>query len=257
MKKRPYILSIAGFDPSGGAGLMADCKTFEALKCQGLSVSTANTIQTDIEFIDCIWTDITIIEKQITLLFNRFTIDIVKIGIVENWQILHQLIDVLISLNTEVKIVLDPVLTSTAVNPTNNSESFKFQSNFQEKLVDQILSKIYVLTPNYNEIQQLFPDKGIQETIQHISNKTNLFLKGGHHETEKGKDYLHTQKGNVHPINPKYEPIYPKHGSGCVLSSAIASYLALGFPLLKSCFRAKRFTEHYLGTDKGLLGRFK
>jgi len=60
----------------------------------------------------------------------------------------------------------------------------------------------------------------------------------------------------VHPINPKLTPIYPKHGSGCVLSSAIASQLALGFPLLKSCFRAKRFTEKYLGSSKELLGRF-
>jgi len=249
MKKRPYILSIAGFDPSGGAGLVADCKTFEALKCQGLSVCTANTIQTDTKFMDCIWIDFNIIKKQIETLFNRFKIDVVKIGIIENWKTLNQITDLLISLNPKIKIVVDPVLKS--------STNFDFQINFNAELFDEILSKITVLTPNYNEIESLFPDKNIQETINHISVKTNLFLKGGHNKAAKGKDYLYTQKGNIHPINPKYKTVFPKHGSGCVLSSAIASYVALGFPLLKSCFRAKRFTEKYLGSGKELLGNFR
>lgn len=248
MKKRPYILSIAGFDPSGGAGLVADCKTFEALKCQGLSVCTANTIQTDNEFLECIWTDIEVIKKQVTTLFNRFKIDVVKIGIIENWRTMSQIINLLKALNSEVKIVVDPVLTASA--------NFKFQTDFNEELFDIVLKKTYVLTPNYEEIQQLYSELTIEETIKHISNKTNVLLKGGHNEKEKGKDYLYTQQGQMHPLNPKYIT-YPKHGSGCVLSSAIASHLALGFPLLKSCFRAKRFTEKYLGSSKELLGNFR
>ena len=248
MIKRPYILSIAGFDPSGGAGLVADCKTFEALKCQGLSVCTANTIQTDIDFIACYWTNIEIIKKQIETLFNRFQIEVVKIGIVENWNVLNEIVSLLIKLNSEVKIVLDPVLSA--------SSGYDFQKDCNAELLDFILEKVYLLTPNYNEIQQLYFEKSIDETISHVSGKTNLFLKGGHNETEKGKDYLYTKAGKVHPMNPKYKAIYPKHGSGCVLSSAIASHLALEFPLLKSCFRGKRFTEKYLGSSKNLLGKF-
>ena len=248
MKKRPYILSIAGFDPSGGAGLVADCKTFEALKCQGLSVCTANTIQTDTDFFECIWTSTEVIKKQIEVLFDRFDINVVKIGIVQNWETMSQIIDYLTTLNPKLKIVLDPVLRS--------STNFDFQNGFDEKAFNSILEKIYVLTPNYNEIQALFPTKEINETIKMISAKTNLFLKGGHNEAEKGKDYLYTQEGILHPMNPKYTNVFPKHGSGCVLSSAIAANLALGFPLLKSCFRAKRFTEKYLGSSKELLGRF-
>ena len=114
-----------------------------------------------------------------------------------------------------------------------------------------------MLTPNYNEIQQLYPSKDIAATISHVSTKTNLLLKGGHNEAEKGKDYLYTEDGKKYPLNPKYKTIYPKHGSGCVLSSAISSYLALGFPLTKSLFRAKRFTEKYLGSNKQLLGNFR
>ena len=241
-------MSIAGFDPSCGAGLVADCKTFEALKCQGLSVCTANTIQTDTEFFECIWTDVEIIKKQIKVLFERFKIDVVKIGIIENWEAMSQIVDFLISLNAEVKIILDPILSA--------SSNFDFQTNFDKKVFDSILEKIYVLTPNYNEIQQLYPELNIEETIKYISSKTNLLLKGGHNETEKGRDYLHTQKGEIHPLNPKYDT-YPKHGSGCILSSALAANISLGFPLLKSTFRAKRFTEKYLGSNKALLGNFR
>jgi len=249
MKKRPYILSIAGFDPSGGAGVLADIKTFEASKCQGISVITANTIQTDVDFFDCIWTDLELVKKQTEVLFKRFPIEIVKIGIVESWKILEELIELMCSFNPNIKIVLDPVLKS--------STNYDFQHNFDEETFLKVLEKIYMLTPNYIEIQALFPDKDIETTIKSIQAKTNLFLKGGHNETLIGKDYLYTKEGKIYTMNPKLKPIYPKHGSGCVLSSAIAAQLALGFPLLKSCFRAKRFTEKYLGSSKELLGSFR
>lgn len=249
MKKRPYILSIAGLDPSGGAGLVADCKTFEALKCQGLSVCTANTIQTDTGFFDCVWTDDALLKKQLDVLLNRFNIKVIKIGIIKNWTFLNEVLDAILRFDSTIKIVLDPVLTS--------STNFDFQTSFSEENFNEVLSKIYILTPNYIEIQQLFPEKKITETIKHISSKTNLFLKGGHNEAEKGKDYLYTIEGKIHPINPKYTTVFPKHGSGCVLSSAIAGQLALGFSLLKSCFRGKRFTEKYLASSSNLLGNYR
>ena len=93
MKTRPNILTIAGFDPSNGAGLTADIKTFEALKCYGLAVCTANTVQNDIEFKDCHWISKSVIKKQIEVLFTQFKIDVVKIGIVENWKILSEIVD--------------------------------------------------------------------------------------------------------------------------------------------------------------------
>ncbi|MCL5128349.1 hydroxymethylpyrimidine/phosphomethylpyrimidine kinase [Algibacter sp. L4_22] len=245
MKKRPSILTIAGFDPSNGAGLTADIKTFEALKCYGLSVCTANTIQNDIEFKACHWTEIILILNQMEILFNRFEINYVKIGIVENWEILSIIINRLQELNPEIKIVLDPVLKS--------SSDFSFHSNNSEKL-DDILSKIYLLTPNYNEIQQLYPEKDIEETIAYISSKTNLFLKGGHRTDKIGRDVLYITNKKQFTLNPKSFNCSEKHGSGCVLSSAITSYLALGFPLLKACKEGKRYTEKFLNSNKSMLG---
>ncbi len=243
MKARPNILTIAGFDPSNGAGLSADVKTFESLKCYGLSVCTANTVQDDQSFQNCFWLPIAQITAQINVLFNRFQIDVVKIGIVENFQVLNTIIDSVLSHNSKAKIVLDPVLKS--------SSNFQFHSNSN---LDAVLEKIALLTPNYNEIELLYPDKNIDETITHIAKKTNLFVKGGHRLEQLGKDELYTKTGKNYTLNPKLPNCTEKHGSGCVLSSSIASYLALGFPLLKSCYRGKRYTEKFLSSNKSLLG---
>lgn len=253
MKHRPYILTIAGFDPSNGAGLTADVKTIEVLKGYGLAVCTANTIQNDIEFEDCHWVDVNVIKNQIEILFNRFKIDFVKIGIVQNWKILHEIIDVLIEKNSAVKIVLDPILKSSSDfdfhSSNKNSKGDCFENHFEE-----VLKKIYLLTPNYQEIEKLYVGKTIKETIEHISGKTNVFLKGGHRKDNVGKDTLFTKSGKHFTLNPKGQNLSEKHGSGCVLSTAITTYLALKFPLLKACFRGKKYTEKVLSSNKTLLG---
>ena len=249
MKKRPYVLSVAGFDPSGGAGLVADCKTFEALRCQGLAVCTANTLQTDTDFEACHWTEGTVIKAQIELLFERFSIPVVKIGIVENWKVLLDIVSLLRELQPKVKIILDPVLSASA--------GFDFHTTYDEKLLDLVLDSIFMVTPNETEFLALYASKQKEEKITHICFKTHLFLKGGHNNENPGKDYLYSKEGKMYTMNPKLKPLYPKHGSGCVLSSAVAAHTAREFPLLKSCFRAKRFTEKYLGSSKGLLGNFR
>ncbi|GAA4275347.1 hydroxymethylpyrimidine/phosphomethylpyrimidine kinase [Aquimarina mytili] len=261
MKPRPNVLTIAGFDPSSGAGLSADIKTLESLKCYGLAVCTANTIQNDIEFKTCNWAEVEIIKNQIQILFDRFDIDFVKIGIIENWKVLNEIIDFLISRNENVKVVLDPILRSSSNfdfrNSNVSSSDLDFNRNGIENQFDEILNKIYLLTPNYQEIEQLYTDKTIVETIKHIISKTNLFLKGGHREEAKGKDELFTVTREHFKLNPKGKNSYEKHGSGCVLSSAIIANLALGFPLLKACYRGKRYTEKYLSSNKTLLGYHK
>ncbi|WP_367591698.1 hydroxymethylpyrimidine/phosphomethylpyrimidine kinase [Aquimarina sp. 2201CG1-2-11] len=245
---RPNILTIAGFDPSGGAGYTSDIKTIEALKGYGLAVCTANTIQNDVTFKTCYWVDIEVIKDQISLLFDRFEITYVKIGIVQNWSVLDQIIDFLLKKNATIKIVLDPVLRSSSDFEFHTSSSL-----IANELLDSILDKIYLLTPNFIEIEKLFPNKTIEQTIAHISRKTNLFLKGGHREEAVGKDELYTVQGMHYVFNPKEKNLSEKHGSGCILSSAITTYLALGFPLLKACYRGKRYTEKLLKSNKSLL----
>ncbi len=246
MTDKNYILTIAGHDPSSGAGLTSDIKTFEAHGLYGLSVCTAITVQNDTTFKSCKWIDLELILDQINILFDRFTIPVVKIGIIENWEVLYKLTQFLKEKNTDIKIILDPVLTT--------SSGFNFHDSNTDSLFEKALENCYLITPNYIEIEKLYPSKSIIETIEFISSKTNLYLKGGHRTDKKGLDVLYYNKIVQVNIEPENLTVFPKHGSGCVLSSSIASNIALELPLEDACRLSKRYIEHFLSTNKTLLG---
>lgn len=246
MKAQQYILTIAGHDPSGGAGLTSDIKTFEAHGLYGLSVCSAITIQNDINFKNCIWVEKNSILSQIETLFERFRIPVVKIGIVENWNVLLEILNKLHRLNTNIKIVLDPIIRATA--------GFDFHTNENQNLLGQVFDKCFIITPNYDEIKQLYPTKNIQETISFILKKTNIYLKGGHRKEKKGWDILYYKNTSQINITPKTETVFEKHGSGCVLSSALASNIVLELHLEDAAREAKYYTEQFLNSNKTLLG---
>ncbi len=244
-----YILTIAGHDPSGGAGLTSDIKTFDAHGFYGLSVCTAITVQNDIDFKACVWTDTDVILSQIETLFDRFEIPVVKIGIVQSWQALLDILLLLHRLSPEVKIILDPIIKATA--------GFDFHTTENQELLDQIWERCYIITPNYDEIQLLYPEKDIEETIEYISSKTNIYLKGGHRKDKKGWDELYHSKIVMVNIPPNTDTVSEKHGSGCVLSSSLASHISLEMELEDACKEAKYYTEQFLNSNDSLLGVHK
>lgn len=247
MNQKNYILTIAGLDPSSGAGITSDIKTFEAHNLYGLSVCTAVTVQNDIAFKECLWIEKEIILQQIALLFERFSISVVKIGIIESWDILLEVIQTLKKLNPRIKIVLDPILKASA--------GFTFHTTQDLEILEKVLQNCHFITPNYDEIKELFPDKTIEETIEFIAERTNIYLKGGHRTAKKGWDevyYSKIVKLNMPPITAK--PIFEKHGSGCVLSAALAANLSKEIPLEDACKNTKLFIEQFLSSNESLLG---
>ena len=246
MKNKTYILSIAGFDPSSGAGITSDIKTFEAHGLYGLSVCTAVTVQNDISFKNCVWIDEAVIIAQIETLFERFPISVVKIGIIQSWDVLLVVVKKLLELNSTIKIVFDPILKA--------STGFSFHDTSNLKTLESVLEKCYFITPNYNEIQALFPDKDIEETIEFISEKTNIYLKGGHRNDTKGLDEIYHSGIVQINIQPGNIQTFEKHGSGCVLSSALASNVAKEIALDDACRNAKWYTEQFLNSTESLLG---
>lgn len=244
---RPFVLSVAGFDPSGGAGLLADVKTFEGLGCYGLAVNTANTVQNDVKFEACHWTSEEIILQQLELLLERFPVEGVKIGIIEDLQVLNRVIEKLLMRNKDIKIIWDPVLKS--------SSGFSFQKldEFQANL-NMVLEKIFLVTPNFDELKLFYPDLDMEEAILKISSKTNLYLKGGHRKETIGLDELFTTEGETLTFQPNRTDCSEKHGSGCVLSSALAAFLALEYSLPEACRKAKDYTEKVLASNETLLG---
>ena len=246
MHKKKYILTIAGHDPSAGAGLTSDIKTFEAHGLYGLSVCTAITVQNDIDFKKTIWIDVETIIEQLETLFERFSIAVVKIGLIQSWDVLAKLVTSLQNLNKHIKIIVDPIIKASA--------GFDFHSSENQNILDLIFKKCYLITPNYNEIQQLYPKLSIQETITHVCSLTNLYLKGGHRTDIKGHDELYYQNKEKISIPPKAKSVSDKHGSGCVLSSALASNILLEKPIIEASKKAKYYTEGFLNSNSSLLG---
>ena len=143
----PIVLSIAGFDPCGGAGVLADVKTFEQLKTQGMAIITANTIQTEDRFIEMEWQDIQKVQKGIETLMNRYAIQVIKIGIVKDFTFLKSIVDTIKANNSKAFINWDPVIKS--------SSSFTFFKEDDVKELPVVLPDIDLLTPNYDEYELL------------------------------------------------------------------------------------------------------
>ncbi|MFC3973356.1 hydroxymethylpyrimidine/phosphomethylpyrimidine kinase [Maribacter confluentis] len=249
MNNLKYILSIAGHDPSGGAGITSDIKTFDAHGLYGLSVCTAITVQNENDFKECSWVPVPSVLAQIEVLFEKYTIDIVKIGLVESWPAMLRIVNTLHAIHPKVKIVLDPILKA--------SSGFDFHNGEEQNVLDEIWSKCYIVTPNYDEIKCLYPQMTIEETLEHMANYTNIYLKGGHRADKKGYDELYYSQFVMVNLPPFLSEVLEKHGSGCVLSSALASNLALDIGLEDAARNAKKYTEEYLNSHPSLLGLHK
>lgn len=249
VSKRLYVLSIAGFDPSGGAGVLADVKTFEGNKVYGLGVMSANTFQNDTEFENVDWISAEKIIEQISILQKRFEFEFIKIGLIENLETLDKIVSYLISKNTKTKIIWDPILKASA--------GFEFHKQVDSVLLEKICKQLYIITPNVPEALSLGSLKDAVENAKHISKYCHVFLKGGHAEKKVGYDTLFLKEGKQFSFRPKTKNIFPKHGSGCVLSSALAANLAKGEDLQRACLKAKQYTERILSSNKTLLGYHK
>jgi hydroxymethylpyrimidine/phosphomethylpyrimidine kinase len=246
---RPYVLSVAGFDPSGGAGILADVKTCEANKVCGLGVISANTFQNDKEFKCVDWVSLEKIIEQVSILQKRFEFDYVKIGLIENLEVLHKVVEHLKLQTANCKLIWDPIVKASA--------GFDFHKEINTILLEKICKEIYVITPNIPEIQALGKHADVTENAKYLSGFCNVFLKGGHAEKKIGYDTLFLKDGKQFSFRPKNKNVFPKHGSGCVLSSAIAVNLAKGEDLHRACLKAKQYTEKFLSSNKSLMGYHK
>lgn len=241
--ERPFVITIAGFDPSGGAGILADCKTFEQLKVQGLAVCTAMTVQTESQCLSMEWQPLDQVLSTVDILMKKYPVEAVKIGVVKEAGFLNEIIKTIKANAPEAKIVWDPVLKSTS--------EFTFFDLDTLSQLKNVLNQMDLITPNYNEYQVL------QENIlfKQAESPCAVLIKGGHREDLLGTDVL-KENGKeilIHPYDDS-SVYYPKHGSGCVLSSAIAAHLAKGEDMESACRKGKLYIEKFLTGTPGLLG---
>lgn len=252
---RKHVLSIAGFDPSGGAGVLADIKTFEQLKVYGFAVNTGITIQTENFFHSVSWRPIEEILNSAGILLNEYDISVIKTGIFESLEHLDEVISFVKSWNSNIKIVVDPIIKS--------STGFDFMNDNSIDSWKKIFKNIDLLTPNIPEIIAITGPgfrRDDQSSIENyevaakeVAKYCNVFLKGGHNESKPGYDYLYMEDKCI-TFEPFRKGVSPKHGSGCVLSAAVAANMANGKDLVQSCREAKVYTEKLLKSNETLLG---
>ena len=244
---KPYALSIAGFDPSAGAGILADIKTFEANGVYGLGVVSALTWQNDIAFEKVEWMGAEKIMSQAAVLLKRFDIKYVKIGLIESMEVLQEVIRFLKEKIAEPVIVYDPILKASA--------GFEFHDGGGERFMEAI-NGVYCITPNIPEANKLFGADDLQTRLEAASEQVNVYLKGGHGSSDTVTDLLFTADHTYAFPNDRLAK-GAKHGSGCVLSSALTAQLALGNSIEVAAENANAYTYSFLASNETLLGYHK
>lgn len=243
-----HILSIAGSDPSGGAGVQADLKTFSALGAYGMAVLTALTVQNTQGVFAVQSVPPSFLADQVKAILNDIRVDAIKIGMVGTPENIEVLADLLAD-HPDIPVVLDPVMVSTS------GDSLSHQKNV-EVLKNLFLPLASIVTPNILEAENLLgrPYDGDQEAFaQEILElgAQRVYLKGGHLPGPTARDIYVTVDGlNVFEDN-RIET-QNTHGTGCTLSSAMAVFLGQGDPAKEACRRAKDFMTALLRESSNL-----
>lgn len=239
-------MSIAGLDPSSGAGLTADVKTFETNGVYGFGVCSALTVQTDDRFYSVEWLPADKIIAQALPLLEKFPVDYCKIGIIESVGALQKVVHALKVVRPGLRVILDPVLKASA------GYALYAQSSFDNWC--DVLRDVYLLTPNYDEAKAIARQNDGESAALAMARYTAVLLKGGHHPARRGTDQLFTTDG-VTSFATDDAAVAPKHGSGCVLSAAITAQLARGESLESACRKGKMYTLDFLKSNSSLLGQ--
>lgn len=250
------VLSIAGSDPSAGAGIQQDLKTITAMGCYGATVITALTSQNTMGVQDVMPVPSKVISSQLKAILNDFDVKSIKIGQIPNIEAATIITKTLQTWNQKdglnIPIIYDPVMISTSGHRLMSSDCIQY---IQKKL----LPLCFLITPNIPEAEQLLghslttPSDYLQAGQDLVEQYgTNILLKGGHAKGEMMTDRLFLTNGSVHEYQNEKIDSTNLHGTGCTLSSAIASALALGNPLEAAVGMAKEFVSEAISRGKDL-----
>lgn len=238
------VLSIAGSDSSGGAGIQADLKTITCLGEYGMTVITAITAQntTGVSAVEGISVDM--VKAQMDAVFQDIRPDAVKLGMIATPDIMEAVCEKLTEYKAE-HIVVDPVMVAT-------SGSTLMEDRTVQTLKDELIPLAEIITPNISEAEVL---SGIsienREDMEKAAGKIAeyyhgaILVKGGH-LTDRADELLYTE-GQIVWISGERIDNENTHGTGCTLSSAIAAFLAKGCSLEESVRKAKNYVTSAIG----------
>jgi hydroxymethylpyrimidine/phosphomethylpyrimidine kinase len=251
MKKFTYpsVLTIAGFDGSGGAGIQADIKTFSALGCYATSVLTALPVQNTQGVRKIYPVSMEAVADQLEAVLDDIFPKAIKIGMVHTSQLVEVIINTL-KKYPKVPIVFDPVMVATSGHRL-----------IEEETVTTIIEKLFpiadIITPNMDEaailagieVKTLHEMLAAGEKILKYGCK-NILLKGGHQETSHITSLLISENQEVISYETEKFITDNTHGSGCTLSSAVAAYIARGENLKDATAKAQEYVFEAIKNGK-------
>ena len=233
MIPKSKVLIIAGSDSSGGAGIQADIKTVSALGCYAMTAITAVTVQNTTGVKSIIPIKPKEISNQIEFTARDIKPNAIKIGMLHSAKVISAVMKSLKKIDIK-KIVLDPVMVAKGGTKLINNEAI-------DEIKKKLMKKILLITPNIPEAELLTNTKinSLNDMIkagQLLINlgAKNVLIKGGHLKSNEINDILLNKKIIKIFKNKKYKS-KNTHGTGCTLSSAIATNLSCGKDLIKSC----------------------
>lgn len=246
MKK---VLTIAGSDSGGGAGIQADIKTLAKLGVYGTSVITAVTAQNTVGVQKIFSLPAEVVKEQISSVMDDIGADAIKIGMLANKEIIHVVSKSLRKYKIKF-VVLDPVMIAKSGDTLLAKEA--------NKALITLFSQCFVITPNLDEVKTLtgFTVRSTNDMKQaavafHKLGKCSVVVKGGHLKNDYSTDILYDGKEFFEFSSRRIET-KNSHGTGCTFSSAIAAELAKGKNLYESVKLAKEFVTNALKSSKDI-----
>ncbi|MGL5955508.1 MAG: bifunctional hydroxymethylpyrimidine kinase/phosphomethylpyrimidine kinase [Brevinema sp.] len=248
MLKYP-VLTIAGLDNSGGAGLLADIKTFTTFGCYGMAAETLIAVQNSLGVQERFIIDTSIIKGQIETIFEDIPPKAVKLGMLLNEDIIRMVVGCLKKYAQHIPIVIDPVMMCKG--------NISLLSPIATKvLVTELLPLATIITPNIPEAMIIIGEDPVTSTLTQYEIAQALqkmdinatIVKGGHYINDQAMDlFIFQNKEIVELVSPRINTPHV-HGTGCTLSAAITACLARGFDIKTSVHIAKNFLTKALSS---------
>jgi hydroxymethylpyrimidine/phosphomethylpyrimidine kinase len=247
----PIALTIAGSDPSGGAGIQCDLKVFQALGVYGLSVISCITSQ-----VPGLMKTIHPLRKeqiisQVDLLKSNYSISAIKIGLLHNRDIIKSVIDTLDTFDVCPPVIIDPIIKSS-------SGMLILDKVALELYKENLIPRADLYTPNIPEGNMLINKKFSCEfelaNALYSKFGSNLLLKGGHLTKEIATDIFINKEGLTKFESPMIKNC-EAHGTGCFYSAAICAHVAIGHDIKTAISKSKSYINRALINSKNLGGR--
>ena len=247
MQPKSKILIIAGSDSSGGAGIQADIKTVTALGSYAMTAITAVTSQNTTGVKSIVSIEPKEISNQIIFTSKDIKPDVIKIGMLHSSKVIESVVKSLDKIKVK-KVILDPVMVAKGGAKLIDDRAIKV-------LKDKLIKKVLLITPNIPEAEILTKTKiKSKEDIIFAANKLiefgarNVLIKGGHLKSKIVQDVL-VSKTDIKIFSSQRYKTKNTHGTGCTLSSAIATFLSCGKTIKKSCELGIKYVNSAIRTN--------